>query len=83
METYSVAETKNRLSELIDRARAGEAVAITRHGRPVAKLRGIPEPTCPVAQADLDWLIAHRVGGHVPADDAGTLLSKLRDEGER
>jgi prevent-host-death family protein len=83
METYSVAETKSRLSELIDRACAGEAVVITRHGRPVAELRGIPVPARPVSQADLDWLAAHRVGGHVPAEDAGTLLSKLRDEEER
>jgi prevent-host-death family protein len=83
METYSVAETKSRLSELIDRACEGETVIITRRGRPVAELRGIPVPVRPVSQADLDWLAAHRIGSHVPADDAGTLLSKLRDEGER
>jgi antitoxin (DNA-binding transcriptional repressor) of toxin-antitoxin stability system len=36
MTTRSVAEAKNRLSELIDRALNGEPVVITRHGRPRA-----------------------------------------------
>ena len=31
-------EAKNKLSELLDRAEAGEEVVITRRGRPVAKL---------------------------------------------
>jgi len=39
MATYSVAEAKNRLPSLIDKARAGEEVVITRHGKAVAELR--------------------------------------------
>jgi prevent-host-death family protein len=39
MGTYSVAEAKNRLSVLIDKAIEGEEVVITRHGKPVAELR--------------------------------------------
>lgn len=35
-------EAKARLSELIDKAEAGEVVVITRHGRPVARI--VPEP---------------------------------------
>lgn len=31
-------DAKTRLSELIERAEAGETVVITRHGRPVARL---------------------------------------------
>jgi prevent-host-death family protein len=31
-------EAKNKLSELLDRAEAGEEVVITRRGKPVAKL---------------------------------------------
>lgn len=38
MESYSVADAKARLSELIDRAEAGETVSITRRGKPVARL---------------------------------------------
>ena len=62
MSTYSVADAKNQLSELIDRALQGEGVVITRHGRPVVELRPIPEPARSVTSADLDWLAAHRVG---------------------
>jgi prevent-host-death family protein len=39
MANYSVAEAKNRLPTLIDKALEGEEVVITRHGKPVAELR--------------------------------------------
>ena len=42
MTAYSVAEAKNRLPKLIDRALQGEEVVITRHGKPVAEL----QPRC-------------------------------------
>ena len=35
MSTHSVAEAKNHLPELIDRALKGESVVITRHGAEV------------------------------------------------
>ena len=38
----SIAEAKNRLSQLVRAAEGGESVVITRHGRPVAQL--IPAP---------------------------------------
>lgn len=79
MGIHSVAEAKNRLSELIDRALEGESVTITRHGRPVVELKAIPAPARPVTAADLDWLAEHRVKGK-PKTDAGTLLSQMRDE---
>ena len=47
MTNYSVAEAKNTLPKLIDRALQGEEVIITRHGKPVVELRptgGRPEP---------------------------------------
>lgn len=81
MSTHSVAEAKNRLSELIDRALNGEGVVITRHGRPVVELRPIPAPRRPVTLADLDWLETRRVGQCTL--DAGTLVSEMRDEDER
>jgi prevent-host-death family protein len=40
----STAVAKNRLTELIRAAEAGERVTITRHGKPVAQL-GPPPPT--------------------------------------
>ena len=36
--TYSVAEAKSRLSELLDRVEAGEEILITRRGRAIAKV---------------------------------------------
>jgi antitoxin (DNA-binding transcriptional repressor) of toxin-antitoxin stability system len=83
MSTHSVAEAKNRLSELIDRALKGEEVVITRHGRSVVELKAIPEPAQPVSAADLDWLAERRIGRGRVAEDAGVLLSNLRDEQER
>jgi len=39
MTAYSVADAKNRLPTLIDKALAGEEVIITRRGKPVVELR--------------------------------------------
>jgi prevent-host-death family protein len=83
MSTHSVAQARNHLSELIDRALEGEGVVITRHGRPVVELRPVGEAIAPVSPGDLDWLAARRVGRAVARSDAGELLSGLRDEGER
>lgn len=44
MTVFSVAEAKNKLPGLIDRAMAGEEVVITRHGQPVAELRPVTRP---------------------------------------
>ena len=38
----SIAEAKNRLSQLVRAAEGGESVVITRHGRPVAQLMPAP-----------------------------------------
>lgn len=40
MEKVQLHEAKARLSELVDRAQAGEEIVISRHGRAVAKLVG-------------------------------------------
>jgi prevent-host-death family protein len=83
MSTHSVAEAKNRLPELIDRALKGEGVVITRHGRPVVELKPIPELARAVSTADLDWLAAHRIGRLSATENAGRVVSKARDEEER
>ena len=61
----------------------GEDIVITRHGRPVAELKAIPPRAKPVTPADLDWLAARRLGRRLPDEDAGTFISKMRDEDER
>ena len=84
MATYSEAEAKNRLSELIDDVLKGEDVVITRRGRPTVKLtpvlKQVPKQARPVTAADLDWLKRRRVGRLSSTEDAGTLLSRMRDE---
>ena len=44
----SIAEAKNRLSELIRAVEGGDRVVITRHGRPVARLAPPPAERRPV-----------------------------------
>jgi prevent-host-death family protein len=80
MGSHSVAEAKNKLSELIDRPLKGEGVVISRHGTPVVELRPIPAPPRPVTTADIEWLDAHRIGRLSPREDAGALVSRMRDE---
>ncbi len=84
MSTHSIAEAKDKLSELIDRARKGEDVVITEDGEVVARLNGVPGG--PIAgskkldDADLDWLKTRRTGRGRINDDAGTFVSRMRDE---
>jgi prevent-host-death family protein len=82
MGTHSVAEAKNKLPELIDRALKGEGVVITRHGRPVVELKPIPQPVRPVSSEALDWLAARRIKRKKITEDAATLVSRMRNEGE-
>lgn len=82
MTEHSVAEAKNRLSELINRSLAGETVVITRHGHPVVELKPVKHPGRTVSSEDMDWLAANRVDMNSTID-AGTLLSRLRDEEQR
>jgi prevent-host-death family protein len=83
MGTHSVAEAKNRLPELIDRALEGEGVIITRHGRPVAELKPIPDKAAPISVAELDWLAARRVKLKRRKKNAGEHVSTMRDEEDR
>jgi len=80
MASHSVADAKNNLSQLIDRALEGEEVVITRHGTPVAVLKGVARQPGPVTDEEIEWLRRHRVRGPMPSEDAGSLLSRIRDE---
>lgn len=81
MSDYSVVDAKNKLSELIDRALKGEKVVITRHGQPVVEINPVKKRPRVLTQADLDWLDAHRVPVRLsPTENAGELVSRMRDE---
>jgi prevent-host-death family protein len=80
MGTHSVAEARNNLSELIDRALKGEGVVITRHGTPVVELKPVVREGRPVTREGIEWLRRRHAGRPIPAEDAGTLVSRMRDE---
>lgn len=81
MSKHSVAEAKNKLPELISRAEKGEEIIITRHGHPVARISGLASVPHPLTDADLDWLAERRKGrGRITTEDAGTFVSRMRDE---
>ena len=79
MAKHSVAEAKNKLSSLIDRALNGEDVVITRHGHPVVELRPVGNLPGPITAADIAWLDAHRIQPIV-IGDAAKLIREMRDE---
>jgi prevent-host-death family protein len=82
MSQHSIAETKDKLSELIGRAEKGEDIVITRHGKPVAKISGLDAKPAPkrITKEAIEWLDKHRVKGKMPKEDAGTFVSRMRDE---
>ena len=84
MTTHSIAEAKNQLSKLIDRALQGEPVVITRRGEPVVELKPVrpaPQPIIgAIARADIEWLRARRAQLPYCESDAGTFVSQMRDE---
>jgi prevent-host-death family protein len=83
MGKHSVAEAKNNLSALIDRALEGEGVVITRHGHPVVELTPVSPGAKPITPEAVDWLAQRRVGRRVPREDSVTAVKKLRDEWAR
>ena len=80
MSTHSVAEAKTQLSKLIDRALNGEAVVITRRGQPVIELKPLRPAPRPITDADIEWLRARRALLKPSKEDAGTFVSRMRDE---
>lgn len=80
MPSHSIAEAKNRFSELIDLALKGEEVVITRHGQPVVEFRPVQASPGPVTEEALAWLRRHR-GGPAPETPAAVdLVRQMRDE---
>ena len=80
MSTHGVAEAKNQLPKLIDRALKGEAIVITRRGQPVVELKPVRPAPRPITDADIEWLRARRRGRTPAKTAAATLVSQMRDE---
>jgi prevent-host-death family protein len=76
MESYSVADAKARLSELIERAEAGEEVEITRRGKPVVRLVGVEKER---KRFDFSRLRALAPSMTFQEQSAGDFVREMRD----
>lgn len=76
MSTFSVAEAKAHLSELLERAEKGEEVVITRRGEPVAQLAPVRSAKPGIDFARLRALRAAMPKAKTSADK---LVRKMRD----
>jgi prevent-host-death family protein len=83
MADYSIAEAKNNLPKLVDRAMAGEEVMITRRGKRVARIVADPPAIeCadrPRAFNDVDWIRRHQAKTADPNFDSVAALRAERD----
>jgi len=77
MDNVSLADAKARLSELVERALAGDSVCITRRGKPVARLTALAWPRAPI---DFAAMRALTDSMPVQARSASDLLRRMRDE---
>jgi prevent-host-death family protein len=77
MDTVSLADAKARLSELVDRAEAGEDICITRRGKPVVKITRVDQPKEPIDVEALRALVASMPMSPLPA---GEFIRRMRDE---
>jgi len=80
MGTHTVAEARDRLPELIARAREGESVVITEDGTAVVELKPIAKLPRHVTPADADGVKAHRAPRLAKTIDSTTLVREMRDE---
>lgn len=81
MATYSVAEARNNLSRLIERAKRGETVEITRHGKVAARLMGPDEKPKEEWREALRRVLLNPVEPLQGPIDAVALIREMRDEG--
>ena len=71
----NLAEAKAHLSDLVARVGAGEAIQISRRGRPVVQITRIAQPRKPIDVAALRAVI-----GTMPKSPAGSIVRAMRDE---
>lgn len=77
MRTVSVADAKAHLSELIDRAEAGERLVITRRGKPVAEIAPTSQGRRPI---DVEALRAFTARQRPQKESAGDFMRRMRDD---
>jgi antitoxin (DNA-binding transcriptional repressor) of toxin-antitoxin stability system len=77
MSQINLAEAKARLSELVDRAAAGERIVITKRGKPVLEMM---KPRSAPQRIDLKALRRLTVGLPKQKQGAAEALRELRDQ---
>ncbi len=80
MSAYSVAEARNTLPRLLDKAIEGEKVIITRHGKPVAEIRALPTVTPDERKAKLIEIAQRRLQRPPLGMTSVELLNTMYDE---
>lgn len=80
MKTLGAYEAKTHLSRLLDEVERGEGFVITRHGRPVAVLRGYPSERLDLGGRIRDFRRRHRIAEQGIGMEE---ILSLRDEGRR
>jgi prevent-host-death family protein len=73
----SLADAKAHFSELVERAAAGEAVCITRRGKPVAQITAVDTPR---KRIDVAALRAMTDAMPVQPETARDFIRRMRDE---
>jgi|HubBroStandDraft_3_1064219.scaffolds.fasta_scaffold346831_2 prevent-host-death family protein len=81
MSSHSVADAKAHLSNLIDRAMDGEAVIITRHGRPVVEIKPVTRVVGPMSKLEVERLMKRRVTPRTTGWNSADLIRQMRDDG--
>ena len=81
MKTVGAFQAKTQLSQLLDEVEKGEAVTITRHGRPVAVL-GPVAPTLP-AKTGKQWVAEMKRLRRGTTLEKSVSIRRLIDEGRR
>ena len=77
MITVSLSNAKAHLSELVERAAAGEAVCITRRGKAVAQITAVDAPR---KRIDMAALQAMTDAMPVQTETARDFIRRMRDE---
>jgi antitoxin (DNA-binding transcriptional repressor) of toxin-antitoxin stability system len=81
MTRYSIAEAKESLPTLVDKALAGEVVTLTRDGEAVVELRPSAQPAAPRPLNEAEWrrMRARRAARGSLGQDSVSIIRAMRD----
>ncbi len=78
MNAMNLADAKAHLSELVDRVEAGDAIEITRRGKPVARLSAVVRPRQPI-----DASLLQALTETMPQTESAADLVRTMRDGDR